>query len=91
MQKIPEDKTDKVTYRHEFTNSVLDDIAVVDPLGTKSSDESFVWLINPQIPSLCSISKAEGLSVIVGIQFPLTRILISVPIGSVTFNENRTY
>ena len=63
------------------------DVVELDPLGIKSSDVSFVLLIYPHSPSVCSMSRADGLILIVGIKLPEIRNVITVPMGSVTYNE----
>ena len=65
----------------------LSDVVELDPLGLKSSDMSFVLLIYPHSPSVCSMSRADGLIVIVGIKLPEIWNVIIVPMGSVTYNE----
>ena len=48
---------------------------------------SFVLLIYPHSPSVCSMSRADGLIVMVGIKLPEIWNVIIVPMGSVTYNE----
>ena len=73
-------------YLHDLAKSSAD-AAELDPLGIKSSDVSCVLLIYPHSPSVCSMSRADGLIVIVGIELPEMRNVIIVPMGSVTYNE----
>ena len=64
-----------------------DDVVEVDPLGIKSSDLSLVLLIYPHSPSVCSMSRTDGLIMIDGIKSFLIRNSIIVPMGSVTYYE----
>ena len=73
-------------YLHDLANSFAD-VAELDPLGIKSSEVSWVLLIYPHSPSVCSMSRADGLIDIVGIELPEIRKVIIVPMGSVTYNE----
>ena len=63
------------------------DVVELKPLGIKSSDMSFVLLIYPHSPSVCSISRTDGLIEIGEIRVPSTRNIIIVPMGSVTYYE----
>jgi len=73
-------------YLHDLANTAAD-ATELDPLGIKSSDVSRVLLIYPHSPSVCSISRADGFIVMVGIELPEIRNVIIVPMGSVTYNE----
>jgi hypothetical protein len=73
-------------YLHDLAKSFTD-VVELDPLGIKSSDMSFVLLIYPHSPSVCSISRADGLIIIVGIKLPEILKVIIVPMGSVTYYE----
>jgi hypothetical protein len=73
-------------YLHDLANTSAE-AAELDPLGIKSSDVSFVLLIYPHSPSVCSMSRADGLIIISGIYLPEIRNIIIVPMGSVTNNE----
>jgi hypothetical protein len=73
-------------YLHDLAKSFAD-VAELDPLGIKSSDVSWVLLIYPHSPSVCSMSRADGLIAIVGIELPEIRKVIIVPMGSVTYYE----
>jgi hypothetical protein len=73
-------------YLHDLAKSFTD-VVELDPLGIKSSDMSFVLLIYPHSPSVCSMSRADGLIIIVGIKLPEILKVIIVPMGSVTYNE----
>jgi hypothetical protein len=73
-------------YLHELAKSFTD-VVEFDPLGIKSSDVSFVLLIYPHSPSVCSMSRADGWIIISGIDLPEIRNIIIVPMGSVTYNE----
>ena len=75
-------------YLHDLANT-SDDATELDPLGIKSSDGSCVWLIYPHIPSVCSMSRADGLIAKVGIKLPEIWNVIIVPMGSVTYNETK--
>ena len=59
----------------------------MDPLGIKSSDVSRVLLIYPHSSSVRSMSRADGLIVIVDIELPEIQNVIIVPMGNVTYNE----
>jgi hypothetical protein len=50
-------------YLHDLEKTSAD-AAELEPLGIKSSDVSFVLLIYPHSPSVCSMSRADGLIVI---------------------------
>lgn len=71
-------------YLHDLAKPYTDDVTKLEPLGIKSSDVSFVLLIKPHSPSVCSISSVDGFIIIPGIHPLETVKLISVPIGSVT-------
>ena len=73
-------------YLHDLANT-SDDATELDSLVIKSSDGSCVLLIYPHSPSVCSMSRADGLIAIIGIELPEIRNVIIVPMGSVTYNE----
>ena len=56
-------------YLHDLAKSSAD-VAELDPLGVKSSDVSCVLLIYPHSPSVCSMSRADGLILLTGIELP---------------------
>jgi len=56
-------------YLHDLANTAAD-ATELDPLGIKSSDVSRVLLIYPHSPSVCSMSRADGLIAKVGIKPP---------------------
>jgi hypothetical protein len=56
-------------YLHDLAKSSTD-VAELDPLGVNSSDVSCVLLIYPHSPSVCSMSRADGLILLTGIELP---------------------
>jgi hypothetical protein len=56
-------------YLHDLAKSSAD-VAELDSLGVKSSDVSCVLLIYPHSPSVCYMSKADGLIIITGKELP---------------------
>ena len=56
-------------YLHDLAETSTD-ATELDPLGIKSSDMSFVLLIYPHSPSVCSMSRADGWIAKVGIELP---------------------
>jgi hypothetical protein len=56
-------------YLHDLAKAAAD-TTELDPLGIQSSDVSRVLLIYPHIPSVCSMSRADGWIAKVGIELP---------------------